>query len=437
MRRIVLLVGLIILSVKVNAQTICEGQTVVPVTTFNQCDNNPWVLVFEDEFNGNSLDLSRWSYGPRMRYCNDEQQYYTSGDNIVVSNGTLKLIAKKETVYAKAVDWLPANEHLYCTIDGVQVDRGQNARYFYYTSANIETIKKFSYGKFEARIKIPKGKGFWPAYWTFSGNPWNEIDVFEFGNEDNIYGNYDPSKLSKVHHMTAHYDYDNDGNDNMCGTKYTGVDFSQSFHIYTLIWEKNKIEWYVDGVLKRTDFRYYTILRQTTGCTIEAWHQYILNKIYPKDPMAIILNLAIQSGSNSPDNSTPFPSQMEVDWVKYYSKHPYQNVYISGASLICTSNNSTFTLHNIPPNSITIWTHSSNLTQVGGNTGTTYTVKAKNSYVNSQEWVKATVNGIEFTKTFWVGKPGQPITDPPGYPTYQMSLGQIKTIRVVSAPGNP
>ncbi|MDD3692155.1 MAG: hypothetical protein PHO77_08780, partial [Bacteroidales bacterium] len=134
---------LMICSSRIYAQTICEGQQVVPIETFNQCNTNPWVLVFEENFDRNSLDLSRWTYGPRIRYCNNEQQYYTSGNNVEVSNGTLKLIAKKETVYARAVDWLPDNEHLYC--DGV--DRGQNKRYFYYTSANIETIKKFSYGK--------------------------------------------------------------------------------------------------------------------------------------------------------------------------------------------------------------------------------------------------------------------------------------------------
>ena len=71
MRKIIL-IGLIILTVKVSAQTICESQAVMPNTTFNQCDNNPWTLVFEDNFEGNSLDLSKWSYGPRIRYCNDE-----------------------------------------------------------------------------------------------------------------------------------------------------------------------------------------------------------------------------------------------------------------------------------------------------------------------------------------------------------------------------
>ncbi len=403
----IILIGLIILTVKVNAQTICEGKTVVPVTTFNQCDNNPWVLVFEDNFEGNNLDLSTWElqpWGEGALYGNNgASQEYNTLNNIEVSNGTLKIVTKKETIIRRAISWKPDNEILE---DGLP-----NLRTYKYTSSNIWTKNIFTYGKFEARIKIPKGKGFWPAYWTFSGNPWNEIDVFEFWNENNIQNNYDPSKLSKVHHMTAHYDYDNDGNTNMCGTKYTGTDFSQDFHIFTLVWEGNKIEWYVDGQLKRTDYKYYTMLGQSTGCTINAWTQYIMNKIYPKDPMAIILNLAIQHGydvygnNKSPDNSTPFPSQMEVDWVKYYSKHPYQNIYISGPSIVCASNSSTFTLNNVPPNSTIFWTKSSNIMQLSGNTGTNYTVKASSSSSSSSGWVKASVDGTIFTKTIWVGKP--------------------------------
>ena len=320
---------LMICSSIIYAQTLCEGQKVIATENFNQCNTDPWVLVFEDNYNGNSLDLSKWSYGWRILYCNNEQQYYTSGDNIEVSNGTLKLIAKEETIYARAVDWLPDDEILYCDDE----NRGQNARYFYYTSGNIQTIRKFSYGKFEARIKIPKGKGFWPAFWMFGGDPvYNEIDVFEFWNENDIWGNYDPSKLSKVHHMTIHYDFDGDGNKSQCATKYSGVDFSQNFHVFSLIWDENKIEWYVDGSLKRTDYRFYTILGQPTGCTINVVGQYIMNKIYTRDPMHIILNLAIQSGSNSPNSSTPFPSQMEVDWVRYYQRNPCQDVNITDAS---------------------------------------------------------------------------------------------------------
>jgi beta-glucanase (GH16 family) len=316
--------------IQLYSQTLCEGQTVIYGTTQYVCNHNPWVLVFEDDFDGDQLDLSNWYYisgGEHMRYCNDEQQYYTYGDNVELSEGKLKIITKEETLYAKVVDWKPENEQLEC--DGN--DRGQNLRYFYYTSGNVETVKKFSFGKFEAQIKIPKGKGFWPAFWLFGGDPvYNELDIFEFWNEWVAMGTiYAPWLLSKVHNMNVFYDYDGDGDPSMCQTEYTGVDFSLLPHIFTVIWEEDRIEWYVDWNLKRTDFRHYTMLGQSVGCTIEDWTQYNMNLIYPVDPMHIILNLAIQSGDNSPDNSTTFPSHMEVDWVKYYQRHTCQNIAIT------------------------------------------------------------------------------------------------------------
>ena len=313
----------------INGQTICEGQQVVPVETFNLCNTDPLVLVFEDNFDGNNLDLSIWEirdWAEGALYgSGGAAQEFNTLDNAIVSNGTLKIVAKDETVQRKAVSWLPDNEILS---DGLP-----NLRTYYYTSSNIWTKSKFHYGKYEARIKIPKGKGFWPAFWMFGDDPnYNEIDVFEFWNEYDAWGNFDPSKLSKIHHMTMHSDFDGDGNKSMCPTKYSGVDFSQDFHVFTLIWEKNKIEWYVDGILKRTDYRYYTILGQATGCIINEWGEYILNKIYTNDPMAIILSLAIQSGSNSPNSLTPFPSQLEVDWVRYYRRCPCQDINLTDAS---------------------------------------------------------------------------------------------------------
>lgn len=273
---------LMICSSRIYAQTICEGQQVVPIETFNQCNTNPWVLVFEEDFSGNSLDLSVWNpvTGVPRDPCFESQKAWHKPDNVIVENGLLKIISKQETLLNQCFDiWIDDGMQHFCSN-------------FEYSTGEIWTKKKFLYGKFEARIKIPKGKRFWPAFWLFGGSVWNEIDIFEFWNEDDILGNYDPNKLSKVHHMNVWYDYISDGNGDDCGTKYTGSDFSQNFHVFTVIWEKNKIEWYVDGNLKRTDYRYYTILGQTTGCTINAWGQYILNKIYPKEPMSIILNSA-------------------------------------------------------------------------------------------------------------------------------------------------
>lgn len=329
MKRTILIL-LLIGPIKIFAQTtFCEGVISVPQVTFNQCNTDPWKLVFEEDFDAPNLNLDVWNYGgdEHIRYCNGEQQYYTNGDNIELSNGTLKLIAKNETVYAEAVDWKSEYEHLYCE-DG-EVDVGQNLRFFYYTSGNIQTNRKFSNGMFEARVKIPKGKGFWPAFWVYAGDPvYNEIDIFEFWTDDNL------NNLSKVHHMTVHYDLDGDGEHLSCGTNYTGVDFSQDFHIFKVIWDENKISWYVDGILKRTDYKYYTNLlgQGPIECTLTAWQQYAMNAIFPQDPMSIILNFAIQDGDDAPDGTTSFPSQMEVDWVKYYQRIDVQDINITSAN---------------------------------------------------------------------------------------------------------
>jgi len=310
---------LVIIS-SLNAQTraICKTQKVAFYESFDQCDYNPWVLVFEDNFDGNTLDLTKWEpwTGVPRDYSFQWQKAWHLPENIEVNNGILKIITKKLTtpyVGTWVIGW-STNPPTTKTST------------FDYTTGEIWTHQKFTYGKYEAKIKIPKGRGFFPAFWLFGNGPdYNEIDIFEFWTQDGSVANQ-----SKVHHMTSHYDYkhllwnDPEAKVPYCHTEYSGIDFSQDFHIFTLIWEKNEIEWYVDGVLKRRDCRYYNTLGQEIGCDIKSNTVYLRNEIYPKDPMAIILNLAIESGikypGSEPDHSTPFPSQMEVDWVRYYKK---------------------------------------------------------------------------------------------------------------------
>lgn len=305
----------------------CDLEKRFYTSSFNICDDNPWVLIFEDNFDGNSLDLSKWNIvtGVPRDINFESQKAWHKPDNIVVENGLLKIISKRETLNNMPVvtSWNPYT---------VKYEN------FNYSSGEIWTKFNFEYGMFQARIKIPKGKGFWPAFWTFGGGPWNEIDIFEFWNENNIWNNYDPSKLSKVHHMNAWYDFDNDGNGNDCSEKYEGVDFSQDFHIFTMIWSRDHIYWYVDGDLKRTLYQHYDLEMSPVSCNIHEFDKYFYIKTFPKDPMGIILNVAIQCGTDrygnnkEPDASTPFPSQMEVDWVKYYARKPCQDINITNSS---------------------------------------------------------------------------------------------------------
>lgn len=311
------------------SQTICEGEKVMFYSSFNHCNNNEWVLVFEDEFYGNTLDLSTWwlrPWGAGSLYgSNGPTQEYNTLDNTIVENGVIRIFALQDSIVCKAISYLPDDEILS---DGLP-----NLRPYYFTSSNIWSKKEFEFGKIEARIKIPKGKGLKPAFWMYSGDVrWNEIDVFEFWNE-HIAGLYSPGLLSKVINMTAHYDYDNDGQTNMCHTAYTGEDFSNDFHIFALEWEPNRIAWYVDGNCLREDYHYYDLLGRPANCNISAYTYYTKNRIFTINPMNIIFNLAIQNGDGQPDSPTIFPANMYVDWIRYYKRGSNSNVSVTDSTL--------------------------------------------------------------------------------------------------------
>lgn len=310
-----------------HSQVICEAKQGVMTSDATICNQDEWLLVFADEFNDNSLDLSRWEvrgWSQGELYTSPTCEYNTL-DNAIVSNGTLRIIAKKDGNMRRSVSWKD---------DDVILDDGfPNLRYYEYTSSNIWTKNKFEYGKFEARIKIPKGKGFWPAFWTFAGDPWNEIDIFEFWTEENS------DNIGKIHHMNHHYDDDNNGESTDCPRPYKGPDFSLDFHVFTLIWERNKTEWYVDGVLKRVDYMYYTELMQPITCYLSKYQPIVVNKVYAKDPMHLILNLAVQRGQEAPDDNS-LPAQMEIDWIRYYKRgKENQNLNISSAEQLPLKSN--------------------------------------------------------------------------------------------------
>lgn len=299
-------------SLNVNSQPQITGSNIyfyiVPNVSLDVCNYNELSLVFQDNFDGNSLDLNNW----RLRYEDGSfgpSQEFNTLNNCEVSNGTLKITAKEETVHARAISWLD---------DDFLLDDGlPNYREFNYTSSNIWTKKQFETGKIEASIKIPRGKGFWPAFWSYSGNPWNEIDIFEFWNESDFWGNYDDNKLSKVINMTLHKVVLGDHLASSC-PKYETADLSADFHRYGVYWDKGRVIWYLDGNVIGEQYRWSKYGSNEPTCSFEIADEYWYLKTMPENPMHIILNLAIQNGGNNPDGSTPFPSSMEIDWVRYY-----------------------------------------------------------------------------------------------------------------------
>lgn len=294
-------------------------------------------LVWQDEFNGTSLDLTKWEPqigdGCDIGLCgwgNNELQYYKA-ENAEVNNGTLKIIAKKERV------------------------RGSR-----YTSARLRSknLGDFTFGRFEARIKLPAGQGLWPAFWMLSTNEpyggWpqsGEIDIMEFIGQD-----------EKTVHGTIHYG-DPYPNNQFQGTDfqlYDGSTFAEGFHNYAVEWEPGVIRWYVDDIL------YQTLTENDVApynWPFDAGNQ-----------MHFLLNVAV--GGNwpgDPDNRTPFPSQMEVDYVRVYDTNFEPS--ISGDRLVPNqARGEVYTINNAPGGASFNWTVPGGATIVSGAGSSSITV---------------------------------------------------------------
>jgi beta-glucanase (GH16 family) len=227
-----------------------------------------WVMIWNDEFDNSTLDNTKWINDVGGNgWGNNEAQYYTAGNaNLTIANGEAKFTAKDEQ--------LGTNE---------------------YTSAKIISKNLFDiqYGKIEGRMKIPMGKGLWPAFWMLGSNidavSWpqcGEIDIMEHINNE-----------TKVH-GTAHW--------NNVNHQYLGGIINNDptvFHTYSITWDSLAIKWYMDGQL------YYLLNIQNNVNGTEEFHE----KFY------LILNLAV--GGNwpgYPDGTTVFPADFVVDYVRVY-----------------------------------------------------------------------------------------------------------------------
>jgi beta-glucanase (GH16 family) len=233
-------------------------------------------LVMKEEFDVNGApNPSMWSYNVGTGsngWGNNELQYYTARpENVTVENGNLKITARQELYLGSP-----------------------------YTSARIYSKGKFEqkYGRIEARIKLPLGKGLWPAFWMLGANSdtvlWpqcGEIDIMEY------LGSKPTQVLGSVH-----------------GPGYSGGSavtdtftlkngrFDTDYHIFGIEWGENYINYYVDDVL----------YNQITPADVAG--EWVFNQ-----PFYIILNIAV--GGNlpgSPNGETVFPQTMLVDYIRVY-----------------------------------------------------------------------------------------------------------------------
>jgi len=251
--------------------------------------NSHWRLTWSDEFNspdGSAPDAKKWTYDLGGNgWGNRELESYTNRpQNAQIQNGNLVITAIKET---------------YTGTDGITQP---------YTSARLKTQGIFaqSYGRFEARIKIPKGQGIWPAFWLL-GEDVNKVDWPKCGEID-IMENI--GREPGINHGSLHGSSTVAPTSDLTGTTILpiGQSLSDDFHLYAIEWEPSLVRFYLD------DHNYATL----TQSQWPAGGQWVFDH-----PFFIILNVAV--GGNwpgSPDDTTQLPQQMLVDYVRVYAKRP-------------------------------------------------------------------------------------------------------------------
>lgn len=248
-----------------------------------------WELVWSDEFeqaNGTSPDSTKWGFDVGGDgWGNEQLEFDTSRtNNARIEGGKLVIEAKQENF------------------------GGRN-----YTSARMVSKGKWSkaYGRMEARIKIPRGQGIWPAFWmlgnTIDTAKWptcGEIDIMEnigkVGEQGKVYGT--------IHGPQNGGDYNGGAG---VGGSYTlpgGAILGDDYHIYAIEWTTNQIKWFLD------DHQYFT----ATPSSLPGGSTWVFTQ-----PQFFILNVAVGGRwPGNPDGTTVFPQQMLVDYVRVYDFVP-------------------------------------------------------------------------------------------------------------------
>jgi len=312
------------------------------ITSFAQCNQ----LVWSDEFNGNSVDLSKWAFQngdgcPNLcGWGNGELQTYTNNPkNVSVANGILTMTAVRENV-------------------------GNSA----FTASKMLTLglHAWKYGKYEARMRMPLGRGLWPAFWMLStNNQWpttGEIDIMEYRGDR-------PKQTDGTLHYGLPWP-----NNRYDGSAYThSQNLSDDFHTYTVEWDENQIKWYFDNILFKTETKNPNSLNPASNSTnVWPWN----TEFY------IILNLAVGGGYAG----NPTASQVEltkptfeVDYVRVYSGTGSSSALtppvISGISKIYSGENKTFSVQSVLGASYNWTVSGGNASIVSGQSTNSITIK--------------------------------------------------------------
>lgn len=254
--------------------------------------------ILDDEFNLSSLDSAIWGVRTGcVRNTDVEAQHYkNSPNNVSLSNGTLKLIARKETTW----DWIAPPP-------GVKGDLTWGKRD--YTSGEIYSLNEsFHYGEYTIGCRFPVGSGSWAAFWMFGCVPGqcNEIDFFEQNRREGKNG----AEINSVFHW-----YYSNGT---CGPMFDdSAKNVNNWHIYRCTWTPYETKFYVDDMNKpiRKWSRYATLGLQYVAIEdIVNSNSYVYNANYPIYPAGIIANYALYNDVTIDDSVLPQP--FEIDYIR-------------------------------------------------------------------------------------------------------------------------
>uniref|UniRef100_A0AAU3H1Z3 Glycoside hydrolase family 16 protein n=1 Tax=Streptomyces sp. NBC_01401 TaxID=2903854 RepID=A0AAU3H1Z3_9ACTN len=285
-RRTTLYAALSLLCCSVVMTALPAGASAAPDTqkgASSTAARSAQAVAFSDDFDGpagSAVDSGKWLTETGDNVDNHEGQYYTAGtDNAALDgDGNLVITARKEN---------PANYQCwYGTCE--------------YTSSRLNTSGKFTstYGHVESRMKIPRGQGIWPAFWMLGADigdvGWpnsGEIDIME-----NV--GFEPGTVHGTLHGPG---YSGSGG---IGAGYSlpdGAAFADDFHTFAVDWAPDSITWSVDG----------TVYQERTPADLNG-NDWVFDK-----PFFLILNLAVGGDwPGNPDDSTSFPQELVVDYVR-------------------------------------------------------------------------------------------------------------------------
>ena len=235
-------------------------------------------LTWSDEFSGTDINTNYWGFDIGGNgWGNNELQYYTNR-NAYLKDGMLVIRAQQESY------------------------SGRN-----YTSARLKTQGKqnFQYGRIDIRARMPEGQGIWPALWMLGKNitevSWpycGEVDIMEMvgggsGKDNRVLG----TAHWNVGGLTTDYSPTYFGN-----TKSMSENLSNNFHVYSIVWDSNRIKWYIDDVQ-------YHIMSIDDSASLAAFQKEFF----------FIFNIAVGGDlPGNPNTSTVFPQRLLVDYVRVF-----------------------------------------------------------------------------------------------------------------------